>query len=163
MTYSPKIWLKHTQSTSYKDECTAFQWSESHLLLISPTNNLPGRDWGLGLVIIIIYHIWWFSSELFQSSFEIWYFLHMSMWSKSGVVSPKADGVLINYRGVMYPHSSAPPQGHEHARHRHCFRTNPVIFALLSSCYPESRGHARGPTLTRSLMTKLLQQNMIFS
>ena len=95
MTYSPKIWLKHTQSTSYKDECTAFQWSESHLLLVSLTKQFARARLGFGLVIIIIYHIWWFSTELFQSSFEIWYFLHMSMWSKSGVVSPKADGVLI--------------------------------------------------------------------
>ena len=85
---------------------------------------------------------------------------HVLCGAKLASFSPKADGVLINYRGVMYPHSSAPPQGHEHARHRHYFRTNPVIFALLSSCYPESRGW--GPTLTGSLMTKLLQQNMIF-
>ena len=84
------------------------------------------------------------------------------MWSKSGVVSPKADGVLIKLQRCHVSTFFSSSAEHEHARYRHYFRKIRVIFALLSSCYPESRGHARGPTLTGSLMTKLLQQNMIF-
>ena len=63
----------------------------------------------------------------------------------------------LNYRGVMYPHSSATPQRHKHCALPSLFQENSCIFgAALCSLLP-SITTSTGPQ-TYKVITKLWQQ-----
>ena len=85
------------------------------------------------------------------------------MWSKSGVVSPKADGVLIKLQRCHVSTFFQLLRRDMSMRATVTVSGQILSFLRCSLLATQRHVNVQGATLTGSLMTKLWQQNMTFS